>query len=327
MKELLKNILIIGTGGTIAGTGAPGLTCNYEPGKLKLNNLIDKIPEIKSLANINYIDMFDIDSCDMSFEKISQISKYINNNIDKYDGFVVTHGTDTLEETAYFLNLVIKTEKPVVLTGAMRPSTSLSNDGCLNLYQAVALASNEESRSKGVLIAFGDSIYSARDVQKTSTYKTNAFNQKDLGCLGFIRDNKIYFYNISNKIHTVNTEFDINNIQKFPKIEIAYFYMNSDTKILKFIAQNSDGIIISCAGCGTVSTDWFEEIENLVFEKNKIIVFSSKINNGLVNINKKFENNIICSNNLSTEKSRILLTLALTKTRDINKIQEFFDKY
>ncbi len=330
MGNSKKNILIIGTGGTIAGTGKLGKTCDYDSGKLKLNDLVSKIPEINVLANIKYIDMFNVDSCDMNFENLIKISEFINKNSQdsSIDGFVITHGTDTLEESAYFLNLVIKTSKPVVITGSMRPSTSLSSDGCLNLYQAVALASCPEACNKGVLIAFGDGIYGARDVQKASTFKTGAFSHKDLGSLGFIRDNQVFFYNISTKIHTLNTDFDINNINlnKIPNVNIVYFYLGASEKILDYFCENSDGLVIACAGSGTVSKNWCLKINKLI-NNNYPIVYTSKINNGLVNVGLNNKNKIICAHNLTAEKSRILLLLSLINTREIDEIQKYFDRY
>ena len=161
-----KNILIIGTGGTIAGKGKKGETAAYDSAQIQVDDLVAEIPELAELADLDSAELFSVDSCDVSFDKLLKLAKYINEkaNDDKIDGFVVTHGTDTLEETAYFLNLTVKTKKPVVITGAMRPSTAISADGPFNLYQAVALATKDEAAGKGIMVVFSDSIFGARDM-------------------------------------------------------------------------------------------------------------------------------------------------------------------
>ncbi len=329
IENTQKNIVVLGTGGTIAGTGEEGETSSYDSAQLKVDQLVAEIPSLKNLANVISNNIFDVDSCDMTFEKLIKLAKYINNKAkdDNIDGFVITHGTDTLEETAYFLNLVLKTDKPVILTGSMRPSTATSADGPLNLYQAVALAKNNDAKGKGVLVVFSDGIYGSRDVTKVNTFKTDAFSQKDLGCLGYMRDDKVFFFNCSTKLHTTESEFDINSITAMPRVDIVTFCLDADIDALEHASKNCDGIVLSGAGCGGSSTIWNEKIEKII--KSGIpVVRSSRIGNGLVTYdNDEIPEKGIYSVNLSSQKARVLLSLALTKTKDLKEIQEIFQKY
>lgn len=325
----LKNILVLGTGGTIAGTGEEGNTSSYKSAQIKVDSLIENNPMISSIANVKSINMFDIDSCDMTFNNLIKMAKYINSNSENedIDGFVITHGTDTLEESAYFLNLTIKTPKPVVITGSMRPSTAVSADGPLNLYQAVALAGNDESYNKGVLVTLSDSIYGARDISKINTFRTEAFSQRDLGCLGYMQDSNVFFYNATVKPHTINSEFDVSNITDMPKITILYFYSDADEFLIDIAAKYSDGLVIAGAGCGRTSEKWTSKIKKLA-KDGFPIVRSSRVSNGLVTSDEDGSlDNVIYSNNLNPQKSRILLSLALSFGYDISQIQEVFNKY
>ncbi len=324
-----KNILVIGTGGTIAGVGDEGKTLCYNSAQINVGSILSKVPCIEDLANIKSKELYNIDSCDMDIEKLINMSCYIEEMAarDDVDGFVITHGTDTLEETAYFLNLTVHTHKPIVITGAMRPSTAMSADGPFNLYQAVALARSSEAVGKGVLVVFSDVICSARDVIKVNTFKTDAFNQKDMGALGYMRDETVYFYNSSVKRHTFNSEFSVSRGIKLPNVEVVNYYLGRSENNLKCAAEISEGIVLGGAGCGGASEQWNKEIEKML-KSGKIVIRSSRICNGLVTYDEKeiFEKGVY-SNSLTPQKSRILLMLALMVTKDIKKIQEIFNTY
>lgn len=324
----LKNIIVIGTGGTIAGAGEAGKTISYQSGQIEVGDLISGICDLKSIANVTSKELLSIDSCDITERDWIHLANYINemSNDEDVDGFVVTHGTDTLEETAFFLNLTVKTGKPVVITGSMRPSTAMSPDGPFNLFQAVALAASEEAVGKGVLVAFSDSIYGARDVQKINTYKTSAFSHRDLGCLGYIRDDEVYFYNSSTKRHTFNSEFDVSELGELPNVGIACFYADADVKILDYLYKNYQGIILAGAGCGGCSTVWDKKLKEFA-SKEFPVVRSSRISNGLVTSEYTNQQRRLFSNTLSPQKSRILLALALTKTKNMDEIKNIFELY
>jgi len=320
-----KNIQVVSTGGTIAGVIKNGL---YEAGELDISELISSINGIDDLANLKMEQKMSIDSSDITRENWLCIAKYINEKSkdSNIDGFVITHGTDTLEETAYFLNLTLKTNKPVVITGSMRPSNALSADGQSNLYQAVALAKDKDSVGKGVLIVFADTIYGARDIQKINSFKVEAFNHRDFGCLGYMKNDVSYFYNCSTKPHTLDTEFDVCDFDNLPKVSIVYFYADADVEILKYFAENSEGIIMAGAGFGNCSKIWHKEIKSIL-EKNIPVVRTSRIANGLVASDKSILEYGITANTLSAQKARILLSLSLTKTKNLEKIDEIFKKY
>lgn len=327
-KIKTKNIVIIGTGGTIAGVGRLGNTSSYEAGQIEVNDLVDAVEGISSLANLSTNNITNVDSCDITQQDHIKIANYINESSkdDNIDGFVVTHGTDTLEETAYFLNLTVKTNKPVVITGAMRPATATSADGPLNLYQAIVLARSEKAIGKGVLVSFCDCIYSARDVHKVSCFKVNAFNQKDFGCLGYVRDDEVYFYNESSKLHTVESEFDLKDVRELPYVSIAYFFAGADVGILDCLSKKSKGIVIAGAGCGGSSKIWNKKIEELL-KGGFPVVRSTRISSGLVTSEKSLNEYGICADTLPPQKARILLSLCLEKTKDLEKISEMFKKY
>ena len=324
-----KNILIIGTGGTIAGKGKKGETASYDSAQIQVDDLVSEIPELAELANLESTERFSVDSCDISFGKLLKLAKYINEKAkdDSIHGFVVTHGTDTLEETAYFLNLTVKTKKPVVITGAMRPSTAISADGPFNLYQAVALATKDDAAGKGVMVVFSDAIFGARDICKVNTFRTDAFNHRDFGCFGYMRDDKAYFFNESTRLHTHKSEFDIENVQKLPRVDVVTFCVDSETDVLDYFANRSDGIVLGGAGCGGSKTAWNKKITEIL-DSGKPVVRSSRVANGLVTYGKDkiFEKGIFAGS-LSPQKARILLSLALTKTNDFNELQRIFETY
>jgi L-asparaginase/glutamin-(asparagin-)ase len=243
---------------------------------------------------------------------------------------VITHGTDTLEETAYFLNLVVKSRKPVVLVGAMRPSTALSADGPINLYNAVILAGSPEAVGKGVLVALNDQIQSARDVTKTNTSTPDSFRTPELGLLGYMQGNKPFFYRTSARRHTVETEFDISNIQALPQVDIIYGYANmSDVALNAFIAAGAKGIIHAGVGDGSLAA---KVKPSLIAARKKgtLVVRASRVGNGILARNGEAnddELDFVVSDTLNAQKARILLMLALTKTSNSKEIQRMFYMY
>lgn len=325
-----KSVAILATGGTIAGVGKEGVTAQYDAGSFSIQQILQQIPKIQQLSPITYEQLWNVDSNDLTEKNWITLAKRIQALVseDEICGVVVTHGTDTLEETAYFLNLVIKTEKPIVLTGAMRPVTATSADGPQNLYQAVALASSEAGRNKGVLVVFSDTIYGARDVQKGNNFRTNAFHQMDFSCLGYMRDEKPYFFYESIKKHTMQTCFSLEGITALPCVEIIYFFLGASIKQLQYTAQYAKGIVIAGSGCGCFSKKFIQAIKDL--EKKGIpVVRSSRVSNGIVIQNATFDQseNSIPGNSLSPQKARILLALALTKTNQLQQIKEIYEIY
>ncbi|MBZ7930618.1 asparaginase, partial [Campylobacter molothri] len=315
-------IAILATGGTIAGVINDAIsTTGYKAGALDIEVLLNAVPQIKEIASIVGYQVSNIDSSDMSNEIQLKLAKKINKLLakDEIDAVVITHGTDTMEESAYFLHLTIKSDKPVILTGAMRPSTAMSADGSKNLYNAVALAINVKSKSKGVMIVMNDRILSARAAVKTHTLNLDAFSSPDFGDLGYILDGKVYFYNTIEKLHTKNTPFDIDYLEDLPKVDILYTYSNDGNGIAaKALFENgSQALVIAGSGSGNIHENQKNILKELM-KKNLIVAISSRIQTGEVILSKEDENlGFICAQDLNPQKARILLMLALTKTKDL----------
>ena len=331
--QKLPNVMVLATGGTIAGTGASSTTTvGYTAATVGVQQLINAVPEVAKVANVTGEQVFQIASESMTNEHWLTLAKRVNTLLAQpnVDGIVVTHGTATLGETAYFLNLVVKSRKPVVLVGAMRPSTALSADGPINLYNAVILAGSPEAVGKGVLVALNDQIQSARDVSKTNTSTPDSFRTPELGVLGYMQGNKAYFYRTSTRKHTVETEFDISNIQALPQVDIVYGYANmNDVALNAFIAAGAKGIIHAGTGDGSLAAKVKPSL--IAARKNgTLIVRASRVGNGILARNGEAnddELDFVVSDTLSPQKARILLMLALTKTSNTKEIQRMFYMY
>ena len=331
--QKLPNVMVLATGGTIAGTGASSTTTvGYTAATVGVQQLINAVPEVAKVANVTGEQVFQIASESMTNEHWLTLAKRVNMLLAQpnVDGIVITHGTDTLEETAYFLNLVVKSRKPVVLVGAMRPSTALSADGPINLYNAVILAGSPEAVGKGVLVSLNDQIQSSRDVSKTNTSTPDSFRTPELGVLGYMQGNKAYFYRTSTRKHTVETEFDISNIQALPQVDIVYGYANmNDVALNAFIAAGAKGIIHAGTGDGSLAAKVKPSL--IAARKNgTLIVRASRVGNGILARNGEAnddELDFVVSDTLSPQKARILLMLALTKSSDSKEIQRMFYTY
>lgn len=326
----MKTIAIVATGGTIAGTGQHGKTVAYHAGEMDVNELVHSIPMIKNIANIECYQLMNVDSNEMKPEYWMSLSTTINELVKKehIDGIVVTHGTDTFDETAYYLTLTLNTEKPVVLTGAMRPATATSADGPYNLYQAVCLATCQEAYGQGVMGLFSNTIYSGRDIQKVNNYKIDAFDQKSFGCLGYMQDDEVYFFTKTFKKHTYQSQFSKTTYTTLPEVAIAYFYAGASSQILYDLAKYHEGIVIVGSGNGNYSQAWLKAINELS-KQGIVFVRASRVSQGIVFDDKVFDPYQYCigANTLSAQKARVLLMLALTKTKDKKQIGVIFNEY
>lgn len=327
----MKNIVVVATGGTIAGVGEKGKTVAYHAGEISVDDILSSIPDVNHIAKIQEVQLMNVDSNEINEESWLLLASTINELVEKedVDGIVVTHGTDTIEETAYFLNLTIHTSKPIVITGAMRPATATSADGPYNLYQAIALASENEACGQGVMVLFSNTIYSARDVQKVNNYKIDAFDQKSFGCLGYMQDEQVFFFSKTFKSHTSNSIFSLQLPEKLPKVAIAYYYAGADADILDYLSNTHEGIIIVGSGNGNYSQEWMNKINACYEKKNTIFVRASRVPLGIVFSDHVFDpyERCISSNTLSAQKARILLSLALCHTHDVKRIKQIFKKY
>lgn len=331
MKKAKSRIAILGTGGTIAGfIDSTIATTGYTAGAIDIDVLIKAVPQIRDLADISWEQIANIDSSNMCDEIWLRLAKKIAKLFaEGIEGVVITHGTDTMEETAYFLNLTIKSDKPVVLVGAMRPSTAISADGPKNLYNAVALVANKEAKNKGVMVAINDKILSARGVVKTHSLNVDAFSSPDFGDLGYIVDGKVFFYNNVTKAHTKNAPFDVSKLTSLPKVDILYSYSNDGSGVAAkaLFEHGTKGIVVAGSGAGSIHKNQKDVLKELLKKGLKVVV-SSRVVAGCVAVSDSDEKlGFISAEDLNPQKARVLLILALTKTSDPKKIQEYFLKY
>lgn len=326
------NIHILATGGTIAGTGGSATSTNYTAGQVAIGTLLDAVPEIKNIANVTGEQIVKIGSQDMNDEVWLTLAKKVNQLLARpdIDGIVITHGTDTMEETAYFLNLTVKSNKPVVLTGAMRPSTAISADGPLNLYNAVVTAGAKESMGKGVLVAMNGLILGAESVLKMNTIDVQTFQAPNSGALGYIFNGKVFYNQSPLKKHTTQSVFDVTNLNSLPKVGIVYSYSNIDPDMVKpMLDHGYKGIIHAGVGNGNIHKDIFP----LLIDARKrgiLVVRSSRVPTGPTTLDAEVNDakyQFVASQELNPQKSRVLLMLALTKTSDWKQIQEYFNQY
>jgi glutamin-(asparagin-)ase len=329
----LANVTILATGGTIAGAGADAAaSATYQAAKVPVDKLIAGVPELKNLANVRGEQVFQIASESFTNDHLLQLARRVAQLVKQndVDGIAITHGTDTMEETAYFLNLVVRTEKPIVLVGSMRPGTAMSADGMLNLHNAVAVAGSKEARGKGVLVTMNDEIHTGRDVAKTVNIKTGAFNSP-WGPLGMVVEGKTYWFRAPIKRHTTQSEFDIDKIETLAPVEVVYAYGNmSDAAYGAFVQKGAKAIIHAGTGNGSVSNRVVPLLVDLR-KKGVHIVRSSHVNEGGFVIRNAEQPDDkydwVVAHDLNPQKARILAAVALTKTSDSKELQRIFWEY
>lgn len=332
IAEQRPNIRVIATGGTIAGVADGATAAGYAPAQLPVTDLLNAVPQIQQLAEVSGEQIFQLSSQDLSNHQLLELGQRVNQLLDsaEVDGVVITHGTDTMEETAYFLNLVVRSRKPVVLTGAMRSSTSLSADGPMNLYNAVAVAASADAQGKGVLVAINDKIHGARDVTKSNTTALEAFSGANFGALGTVYYGEAKFYRASTRRHTDRSEFDIASLKTLPKVDIIYGYQDNGALSLKAAtAAKVAGIISAGVGNGNQHQ---QTLAGMIEARNQGIrvVRSARAGSGAVTLGAEIDDKkygFIVADNLNPQKSRILLMLALTVTDSDDEIQRIFFQY
>jgi L-asparaginase len=334
MSELPRVALII-TGGTIDSVGKDRLDLAWyiEAGKrLNTGELLDQLPELKSIAAVEEVPFRRLPSHALVDKDWLDLARTIHRIFDgdKADGIVITHGTNTIEETAYFLNLTLKTDKPVVVVGSMRPASALSADGYLNLVNAVKVAADPGSRGHGALLVMNDTIYSGRDVTKNSTYRVQAFQSRDLGPLGYAdADGRIVYYHRTAKKHTTETEFDVHGLQSLPRVDVVVSYVGADGKMIEAAAAaGAKGIVSAATGAGRPTPAEDEAFDRVYKEKGVIMCLCSRVASGrVVRSPGLAKRGFVAGDNLQPWKARALLALALTKTTDADEIQRMFDTY
>jgi L-asparaginase len=329
----LPNIVILATGGTIAGAGASSTGSAYTSGQVKIEAMIDAVPNIRTLANLKGEQTANVGSQDMNVEVWLTLAKRINELLatPDVDGIVITHGTDTQEETAYFLNLVVKSDKPVVLTGSMRPSTALSADGPLNMYNAVAVAANPKAKGYGVMVVMNDEIHAAHDVRKMISTPVQTFQSPQEGMIGTVIFGDVLFFHKPSGLHTVNSEFSVDGVKELPRVDIVYVCAGVSPDLIDLMVKaGAKGIVIAGVGDGNMNAGTLEAAKRAT-AKGIPVVRATRVPIGAVLINGEVvdkDYGTVSSDELNPQKARVLLMLALLKKdRSREDLQKLFIEY
>ena len=330
--DKLPNVVVLATGGTIAGAAASDVQAGYTSGQLGVEQLLAAVPQAKKLATMRGEQIANIGSQDMNDEVWLKLARRVNELVvmPDVDGIVITHGTDTIEETGYFLNLVVKSKKPVVLTAAMRPSTALSADGPLNFFNAVAVAANKDAAGRGVLVVVNDWIHGASSLTKASTTAVQTFLSPLRGLVGVVAYGEAEFYRGAVGKNTVDSEFSLDGVTALPRVDIVMAHENMDGAIIDAAATaGAKGIVIAGVGNGNMTKAGLDALAAQA-KKGIVCVRSSRVATGRVGRNVEVDDDklgLVASDDLNPQKSRVLLRLALLKPRSLAEMQRLFNEY
>ncbi|WP_341221476.1 type II asparaginase [Polaribacter atrinae] len=328
--KALPRVTILATGGTIAGSGESATKAAYTAGKVPIDILLSAVPQIHDLAKVKGEQIAQIGSQDMSVEVWLKLSKRINEIFkeNSADAIVITHGTDTMEETATFLDLTVMFDKPVILVGAMRPSTAMSQDGNKNLLDAVMVAASPNSKDKGVVVVMNELVFDGRDVTKTITTSTSTFQSRNFGPIGLVYDGKVSYYYQS--LRNPVKKFDVTKTTSLPQVEIIYGYADaSPVTVDALLTTNVKGIVYAGMGNGNFNAAVGKSLEN-ASKKGIIVCRSNRAGSGRITLLNEVDDaalGFVVGDDLNPQKSRILLMLSLMETSDRAKIQSNFFKY
>ena len=325
-------VVIVATGGTIAGAAESTTSAGYKSGAVAVDVLIAAVPQMKTVADVRGVQVASVGSQDMNDEIWVKLAAEVNRLLAQpdVDGVAITHGSDTMEETAYFLNLVVKSDKPVVMTGSMRPSTSLSADGPLNIYNAVGVAGDPRARGRGVLVVANDDIHGARAITKRHTTDVHTFVSPEVGLIGVCLFDSRDFIRMPARAHTTKTPFTVAAGQSLPRVDIIYAHAGMSPDLIDAAAANgAKGIVIAGVGDGNLTTPALEAVRRAI-AKGVVVVRSTRVGEGVVRRNIEVSDDktgTVASMDLVPSKARVLLKLALMQTSDAKKIQEYFNTY
>src|SRR5215510_2857983 len=313
-------VTVLATGGTIAGAGDAS-DYGYKAGAFKVEDLIKAVPQLKELAQLKGEQVASIGSQDMNDRVWLDLANRANTLLASadVDGVVITHGTDTMEETAYFLNLVVRSDKPVVLVGSMRPATAISADGPANLYDGVATAADPTARGRGVLVVLNDEIHAARNVTKTNTTSVQTFVSPNRGPIGLVHTAKIAWFPPPDKRHTTKSEFSVNGVKELPRVDIVFAHANMDASLIDAALKNgAKGLVIAGVGDGNMSQSALDRLVQAA-KSGTVVVRASRLERGMVLRNNEVDDDkmgFVASGEINAPKSRVLLQLALMSTTD-----------
>jgi L-asparaginase len=328
----MPKVHILATGGTIAGRAPSDVEASYRSAEVEVNALLDAVPGLQALAQLSGEQLAQVGSQDMNDGLWLKLAARVNALFaaGEADGIVITHGTDTAEETGFFLHLVVKSDRPVVLTGAMRPTTALSADGPLNLFNAVAVAADPQSCGRGAIVAINDDLHSARDVTKSNTTDVQTFISPGPGLLGSASYGRIRFFRHPTHLHTVDSEFSVNGIDRLPRVDILYAHANMHADLVRAsVSLGARGIVVAGMGNGNVSTETALALADAAMA-GVIVVRSTRVVSGDVGRNIEMDDDalgLVASDQLNPQKSRVLLQLCLIEGMDRNAVQEAFHRY
>src|SRR5215213_9822330 len=310
-------IVSVATGGTIAGSAESTTAAGYQSGAVAVDTVIAAVPQMKKFADVTGVQVSSVGSQDMNDEIWLKLAAEVNQLLAQpdVDGVAITHGTDTMEETAYFLNLVVKSDKPVVLTGSMRPSTSLSADGPLNIYNAVGVASDPRAKGRGVLVVANDDIHGARAVTKRHTTDVETFVSPEAGLVGVCLFDDREFARMPVRKHTTATPFAVAAGQTLPRVDVIYAHAGMSPDLIDAaVANGAKGLVIAGVGDGNMTTPAVDAVKRAV-AKGVVVVRSSRVGDGIIRRNIELNDDTlgtVASKELNPSKARVLLKLGLT---------------
>jgi L-asparaginase len=330
--ELARVRLLLGPG-TLHSQGADRMDLSRyteaRSGRTRLTGqqLLDALPEIAQLAAVTVDEGNPYEMATPDYLRALALRVESLLERPEVDGLVFVQGTNSIEETAYFLNLTVHSSKPVVVTGAQRPFTALSSDGALNLVNAIRVAGAAAARGKGVLVVTNDEINPARDVTKTHTYRVQTFRSRDLGVLGYADPDGIVFYRAPVRRHTSQSEFDLSQVTSLPRVDVLYVYTGSRPDLARAAVElGAEGLVIAGTGAGSLG-GLRDELADIA-RAGTVVVRSARVGEGRVLRDDNWqEPGMVAADNLNPQKAALLLALALTRTRDPDEIQRMFDEY
>ncbi|KAA1193250.1 type II asparaginase [Pseudohalioglobus sediminis] len=326
------NVVILATGGTIAGAAKSGTQASYDAGQMAVETLIEAVPQLQERANVRGEQVANVGSQDMHDAIWLQLARRSNELLarDDVDGLVITHGTDTIEETAYFLNLVVHSDKPVVLTAAMRPATALSADGPLNIYNAVAVAADPEASGRGVLVVINDDIHGARGMTKTSTTDVQAFVSAERGLMGTTHYGDNRYFRKPYRVHGTASEFSVAGHKTLPRVDVIYMHAGFSADLIDAaVANGARGLVIAGVGNGNMTAAALQAVARATGQ-GVVVVRSTRVTTGPVGRKLEIDDDAlgtVASGELNPAQSRVLLKLVLTRGSDPGMVQDYFDRY
>lgn len=322
-------VAVLATGGTIAGVAESDVEVTYDPSKLSVESLLASVPALANIAEVTGEQVAQVSSQDMDDATWLKLADRVNALLDDdgLDGIVITHGTDTMEETAFFLDLVTDSPKPVVLVGAVRAANALSADGPLNLFNAVAVAGDEASRDRGVLLVMNDTVHGAREVTKTHTMTVGTFESPNTGPVGDVHFGRVHYFAPP---RPRPEPFDIAGLTSLPRVDIVYAHANMDGALIDAAVEaGAKGIVIAGVGNGNMSQAALAAVKRAVAQ-GVVVVRSNRTGSGETTRNHEINDddlNTVAGHNLNPQKARVLLRVVLTVTDNPEEVQETFDEY